>query len=122
MFQLTRYLVKKGLGPLSEGESQTLEGFIQTDQRDQAMNWIQDHMVEQQRAFEEADDRLYGKQEDPDPRRKKAGPPQANQQPPKSTSGNSAKLHQYKLGTVALREIRRYQKSMELLIRKTALC
>ena len=58
------------------------------------------------------------KQEDPDPRRKKAGPPQANQQPPKSTSGNSAKLHRYKSGTVALWEIRRYQTSTELLIRK----
>ena len=46
MFQLTRYLAKKGLGLLSEGESQTLEGFIQTNQRDQAMNWIRDHMVE----------------------------------------------------------------------------
>jgi histone H3 len=34
------------------------------------------------------------------------------------TSGGLKKPHRYKPGTVALREIRRYQKSTELLIRK----
>ena len=46
------------------------------------------------------------------------GPPQANQQPPRKTTSSSAKSHRYKPGTVALREIRRYQKSTKLLIRK----
>lgn len=35
-----------------------------------------------------------------------------------STAGGVKKPHRYKPGTVALREIRRYQKSTELLIRK----
>ena len=35
-----------------------------------------------------------------------------------STSGGVKKPHRYRPGTVALREIRRYQKSTELLIRK----
>ena len=34
------------------------------------------------------------------------------------TSGGVKKPHRYRPGTVALREIRRYQKSTELLIRK----
>ena len=34
------------------------------------------------------------------------------------TGGGVRKPHHYRLGTVALREIRRYQKSTELLIRK----
>lgn len=33
-------------------------------------------------------------------------------------SGGLKKVHRYKPGTVALREIRKYQKSTELLIRK----
>ena len=41
-------------------------------------------------------------------------------QPPRSTlpSGGVKKPHRYRPGTVALREIRKYQKSTELLIRK----
>ena len=35
-----------------------------------------------------------------------------------ATTGGIKKPHQYRPGTVALREIRRYQKSTELLIRK----
>lgn len=34
------------------------------------------------------------------------------------TEGHKKKLHRYRPGTVALREIRKYQKSTELLIRK----
>ena len=37
---------------------------------------------------------------------------------PASQQGQQKKPHRYRLGTVALREIRRYQKSTELLIRK----
>ncbi|RXN25061.1 histone [Labeo rohita] len=36
----------------------------------------------------------------------------------KSAPATIRKLHRYRLGTVALREIRRYQKSTKLLIRK----
>ena len=38
--------------------------------------------------------------------------------PPHSHSGGVKKPHRYRPGTVALREIRKYQKSTELLIRK----
>ena len=40
----------------------------------------------------------------------------ARKKPP--TTGSVKKPHRYKPGTVALRDIRRYQKSVELLIRK----
>ena len=45
VFQLTRYLARKGFGPISEGESQTLECYIQAEQRDQALNWSKDLMI-----------------------------------------------------------------------------
>ena len=94
VFQLTRYLAKKGLGPLNGGESQTLEGFIQADQRDQSMNWIRDRKVECQRAFEAADDQLYGRNdEDTDPEERSRDPPNANQRPPKRASASSTKPH-----------------------------
>ena len=39
-----------------------------------------------------------------------------------SATGGVKKPHRYRPGTVALREIRRYQKSTEFLIRKNAFC
>lgn len=42
----------------------------------------------------------------------------ARKSAPSAQSGGVKKPHRYKPGTVALREIRRYQKSTELLIRK----
>ncbi|KAL1791242.1 histone H3 [Sigmodon hispidus] len=42
-------------------------------------------------------------------------PPPANSAP---STGGVKKPHRYRPGTLALREIRRYQKSTELLIRK----
>ena len=101
MFQLTRYLAKKGLGPLNKGESQTLEGFIQANQRDQSINWIRDRMVEHQRAFEAADNQLYGRNdEDTDPEEGRGDPSNANKQPPKNApaTGRVKRPHRYKLG------------------------
>ena len=46
VFQLTRYLVKKGLGPISEGEAQTLKWYLQDGQRNQSLKWIRGLMVE----------------------------------------------------------------------------
>jgi histone H3 len=48
------------------------------------------------------------------------GPPKilSAKQPRSKTGGGVKKPHRYRPGTVALREIRRYQKSTELLIRK----
>ena len=46
VFQLTRYLAKKGLGPISEGEAQTLEWYIQEGQRNQLLEWIRGLLVE----------------------------------------------------------------------------
>ena len=69
IFQLTRYLAKKGLGPISEGETQTLKQFIKDNQRNQSLEWIKGLLVEQQMAFEAADDVLYGRasrEEDPE--------------------------------------------------------
>ena len=56
VFQLTSYLAKKGLDPISEGEAQALERYIQDEQRQQALEWIKAWMVEKQKAFEAADD------------------------------------------------------------------
>ena len=59
VFQVTRYLSKKGLGPISEGESQTPERFIQEDQRNRSLEWIRELLVKRQMAFEAEDDELY---------------------------------------------------------------
>ena len=70
VFQLTRYLARKGLDPISEGEAQALERYIQDNQRQQALEWVRARMIERRRAFEEADDELYGRThrgEDDDP-------------------------------------------------------
>ncbi|EGC39215.1 histone H3 [Dictyostelium purpureum] len=52
--------------------------------------------------------------------RKHIGSKQAHKQTPvsSSSSGGVKKVHRYRPGTVALREIRKYQKSTDLLIRK----
>ena len=60
VFQLTRYLARKGLGPLSEGEPQTLEGYMESNQRRQSLEWIRKLMVQCQKDFEEANDQIYG--------------------------------------------------------------
>jgi histone H3 len=49
-------------------------------------------------------------------KRTKAGPPTSRRMAP--ATGGVKRPHRYRPGTVALREIRRYQKSTELLIRK----
>ena len=46
------------------------------------------------------------------------GPPPSRQQPPRPGGVAGKKPHRYRPGTVALREIRRYQKSTDLLIPK----
>ena len=60
VFQLMRYLARKGLGPLSEGESQTLEGYMESSQRRQSLEWIRKLMVQRQKGFDEVDDQIYG--------------------------------------------------------------
>ena len=60
VFQLMIYLAKKGLGALSEGESQALEGYIESNQRCQSLELIRNKMVQCQKAFKEEDDRIYG--------------------------------------------------------------
>lgn len=50
--------------------------------------------------------------------RKQLATKAARKSAPVSGSGGIKKAHRYRPGTVALREIRRYQKSTELLIRK----
>lgn len=50
--------------------------------------------------------------------RKQLATKAARKSAPASTTGGIKKPHRYRPGTVALREIRRYQKSTELLIRK----
>lgn len=50
--------------------------------------------------------------------RKQIATKAARKSAPSTTSGGIKKPHRYRPGTVALREIRRYQKSTELLIRK----
>ena len=67
--------------------------------------------IDRQWEWERKDDRDHGKPETSRVARKSA---------PRKQDGQSSKKrsHRYKPGTVALREIRRYQKSTELLIRK----
>lgn len=50
--------------------------------------------------------------------RKQIATKAARKSAPSSSAGGIKKPHRYRPGTVALREIRRYQKSTELLIRK----
>lgn len=50
--------------------------------------------------------------------RKQLASKAARKSAPSGTGGGVKKPHRYKPGTVALREIRRYQKSTELLIRR----
>ena len=50
--------------------------------------------------------------------RKQLATKAARKSAPTATAGGVKKPHRYRPGTVALREIRRYQKSTELLIRK----
>ena len=115
VFQLTRYLAKKGLGPISEGEAQTLEQYVQDNQRNQSLEWIKGLLVERQTAFEA---------EEEDPQNGGINPSNANNQQLNSSqrsvpaTGGVKRPHQYRPRTVALREIRQYQKSTELLIRK----
>ena len=125
VFQVTRYLAKKELGPISEGKAQTLERFIQDDQRGWSLEWIKGLLVNQRTAFEAADDALYGRaNKEEDPENGGIDPSDANNQCQNSSrrmapvTGGVKKPHRYRPGMVALREIRRYQKSTELLIRK----
>ena len=81
-------------------------------------------MIERQKAFEEVDDRLYGRanrEEDDDLQNGRMGPSMSNASGSwrsAPATGGVKKPHRYRPGTVALREIRQYQKSTELLIRK----
>ena len=124
VFQLTRYLANKGLDPISEGEAQALERYIQDNQRQQALEWVRAWIIERRKAFEEVDDELYGRthrRKDDDPQDGETGPSTSNASSSwKKTpaTGRVKKPHRYRPGTVALREIRWYQKSTELLIRK----
>ena len=81
VFQLTRYLAKRGLDPISEGEAQALERYIQDDQRQRALEWVRVRMIESQKAFEEVDDRLYrraNREEEDDPQNGRMGPSTSN--------------------------------------------
>ena len=124
VFQLMQYLAKRGLDPISEGEAQALERYIQDDQRQQALEWVRAWMIERQKAFEEVDNRLYGRanrEEDDDLQNGGMGPSTSNASGSWRSAhmtGGVKKPHRYRPRTVALREIRRNQKSVELLIRK----
>ena len=81
VFQLMRYLANKGLDPISEGEAKALERYIQDNQRQQALEWVRAGMVEKRKAFEEADDELYGRthrREEDDPQNGRTRPSTSN--------------------------------------------
>ena len=81
VFQLMRYLAKRGLDPISKGETQALEQYIQDDQRQRTLEWVRARMIERQKAFEEADDRLYGRanrEEEDDPQNGRTVPSTSN--------------------------------------------
>ena len=75
-------------------------------------------MINRQTAFEAADDALYGKSTIGMGAQNSANKSQSNPKNSAPATGGVKKPHQYRAGTVALREIRQYQKSTELLIRK----
>ena len=112
VFQLTQYLAKRGLDPISEGEAQALKRYIQDDQRQRALEWVRAWMIERQKAFEEADDRLYGRanrEEDDDSQNGGMGPSTSNASGSRRSApvtGRVKKPHRYWPRTVALREIR----------------
>ena len=109
VFQVTRYLAKKGLGPISEGESQTLERFIQEDQRKHSLEWIRELLVERRMAFDAEDDELYGRaNREGDSENGETNPSNANNQSQNRSrkkapvKGGVKKLHWYRPGMVAL--------------------
>ena len=120
VIQLTRYLMKRGLRPLEEGEAYRLEQYVQDDQRQESLQYIRGLMVDRQKIFEEEDDKIHGKS---DPIEGTAPKPLMNQQQNQQnrrapTTSGIKKAVRYHPGTVALREIRQYQKSTKLLIWK----
>ena len=49
VFQLMRYLAKRGLDPISEGEAQALERYLWDDQSQRALEWVRAQMIERQK-------------------------------------------------------------------------
>ena len=109
VFQVTRYLAKKELGPISEGESQTLERFIKEDQRNRSLEWIRELLVKQQTAFEVEDNALYGRaNREEDTENGESDPSDGNNQNQNRSrrsapaNGGVKKPNQYWPGAVAL--------------------
>ena len=102
MFQLMRYLAKKGLDLIAEGEVQTLEWYIHEDQREQSLKWITELMIKHQKAFEAADYALYGKSIGGTTPQDNGNQQQNSSQRSAPVMGGVKKPHQYRPGTVAL--------------------
>ena len=118
VFQLMRYLAEKGLDPIAEGQAQCLEQFFKDNQRDECLKYFEKMMVDRQTAFEAANDALSGKSTGGMGAQNSSNQSQSNRSKLVPATDSVTKPHRYKAGTVALREIRRYQKSTKLLICK----
>ena len=92
-FQLTRYLAKKGLDPIKEGEAQWLEQFIHDNQREESLMYIKKLMINRQTASEAADDALYGKSTGGMGAQNSANKSQSNQQNSAPATGGVKKPH-----------------------------
>ena len=102
VFQLASYLAKKGLDLITEGEAQTLEWYIHKDQRQQSLKWITELMIKHQKAFEAADDALYGESTGGTTPADNENQQQNSSQRSAPVMGGVKKPHRYRPGTVAL--------------------
>ena len=128
---LKEYFSSKNFRPLSENDHSMLEMMVQEGRSDDLENWAL-HMIyyntkddpSSQPSEKETETGSESEKEDNTNPKVKAKVTLATRA--KATRGGGSapatggvkKPHRYRPGTVALREIRRYQKSTELLIRK----
>ena len=114
--QVRRLLTEQGLGQLNEDQRARIETAVRQGQLRTAEQAARKAIIERQREWQQRDDKEYNQKQ------KSSGTPAPKSQAAKKTSnastGGSGSKRRYKPGTVALWEIRRYQKSTVLLIRK----
>ena len=116
MVQMSRLLAEQGLGNLNEDQRTRIETAVRQGQLREAEQAAREAMIERQRIWEKQDDKEYKGQKKSTGSQPSRSQPSRRSQPDPNQGRKES--HRYKPGTVALQEIRRYQKSTELLICK----
>ena len=115
IMQVGRLLAEQGLDRLNEDQRTRIKTAVRQGQWCEAEQAARKAMIERQWEWERKEDKEFGKQNKPTPAKR---PTPKKTSEPSQSQPSGKKGHRYKPGTVALREIWRYQKSTELLIRK----